>query len=284
MEQANSGIKGAGRLLHWKAWRAYSVMIFSFGGLLVLGPLIINMGLYFIGLEFSSQLQWIFVYIMVFGAVLFLGGLIPWIISRLAYKKQMQKVIESSKALVVDALVQRLQNKDFGHEQAVITILGELEDKKATLPLIETLKDKNDEVRGKSAWALGKIKDERAGEALWAAAQDEKVDKVKGQAAAALRKLNWQPRGTDLEKAKFFVFTGRFDEAIKLGEVGINTALEKLSGNLESKEKGVRLGSIYLLAKIDDLRVISLLTKATKDADGDVRSAAKLALKKINKK
>jgi len=32
-----------------------------------------------------------------------------------------------------------------------------------------------------------KIKDERAGEALWAAAQDEKVDKVKGQAAAALR-------------------------------------------------------------------------------------------------
>jgi len=57
-----------------------------------------------------------------------------------------------------------------------------------------------------------------------------------------------------------------------------------LSGNLESKEKGVRLGSIYLLAKIDDLRVISLLTKATKDADGDVRSAAKLALKKINKK
>ena len=92
-----------------------------------------------------------------------------------------------------------------------------------------------------------------------------KVDKVKGQAAAALRKLNWQPRGTDLEKAKFFVFTGRFDEAIKLGEVGINTAMEKLSGNLESKDKGVRLGSIYLLSKIDDLRVISLLTKATKD-------------------
>jgi HEAT repeat protein len=53
---------------------------------------------------------------------------------------------------------------------------------------------------------------------------------------------------------------------------------------MESKEKGVRMGSIYLLAKIDDLRVISLLTKATKDADGDVRSAAKLALKKINKK
>jgi len=64
------------------------------------------------------------VYIMVFGAVLFLGGLVPWIISRLAYKKQLQKVIESAKDAVVDALVQRLQNKDFGREQAVITILG----------------------------------------------------------------------------------------------------------------------------------------------------------------
>ena len=92
MEQANTGTKDAGQLLHWKAWRAYSVMIFSFGGLLVLGPFLIGMFFYTNAFDLDSGLSWALVYIMGLGAVLFLGGLIPWIISRLAYKKEFQKV------------------------------------------------------------------------------------------------------------------------------------------------------------------------------------------------
>ena len=283
MEKTNSTIRDANRLIRRKAWRAGSVIILSLGGLLFLAPLLIGMAIYFIGIQFSTEVSWAFVIVMGIGVVVFLGGVGSWINARIVYKKQLRKVRESSKDAVVENLIKRIQNEDFGFDQAVITVLGELEDKKATLPLISVLHNDDVGVREKSARALFLIKDERAGEALWAASKDEKDDKVRMQLAIALGNLNWQPGGTDLEKAEYFALTGRWDEVIKLGEVGMNAAIKELGSMLKNKDKWVRFAAIGIIEKFDDLRVITLLTEASKDADGEVRSAAKSALKKIKK-
>ncbi|MBZ8178551.1 HEAT repeat domain-containing protein [Oscillatoria salina] len=66
--------------------------------------------------------------------------------------------------------------------------LGQLKDKRATLPLIYLLKDDWEESRKAAAWALGEIKDSRAAEPLIKALQDNNKE-VRQAAREALSKL-----------------------------------------------------------------------------------------------
>ena len=66
--------------------------------------------------------------------------------------------------------------------------LGQLKDKRATIPLIETLRDDMNEVRQTSAWALGEIGDSQAVDPLIEALADSDKE-VRDAAREALNKL-----------------------------------------------------------------------------------------------
>ncbi len=276
MEKANSTTKDINRLIHRKVFSPVAVL--SLGGLLFLVPLVIGMAVYFMGLEFNTIISWAFVITMGLGVVTFIGGVGLWVSSRLAYKNQIRKLKKSSKDTVVDTLIQRLQKKDFGPNQTVITILGDLEDKKATLPLIETLKDDNALVRWESADALCKIKDKRAIEGLLMALKDIAYP-VRATAAKALEKINWQPDSVE-EKIDYYISRGKWNEIVKLGDAAIDPVIEFL-GN---EGNPWRLLAADTLGKIGDKRAIGPLTEALQDGDEYVRKYAKAALKRINRK
>jgi hypothetical protein len=279
MEKASSATKDADQLVRWQAWRDSSFAIQGLGVVLSLLPFVIGMGLTSSGRELKSGVSWALFIITGLGVVVFVGGVSLWLISLLAYKTQIRKVIESSRGAVAESLIQRVQNKDFGRNQAVITILGDLGDRNATLSLIETLKDNDAGVRKKSARALGNIKDERAGEVLWAALKYDKVDEVQSQAAVALDKLNWKP-AANAEEAYFFIWNKRWAGVEKLGEA----AIEPLIQSLRVGDGYTRLMAAQTLGKLGDKRAVSPLTEALKDEDKNVRSSAKSALNKIKRK
>ena len=284
MEKTEPGRIDADKLFRCKTWRKNSVIIIYLGVTLILLPL--TVGIFFYGF-FAGALSglltpgfgWVLIIIMGIGVVLFLSGVISYFIALSTYSAQKLRIIKTSRDSVVESLVQRVQNKDFGRDRDVITILGDLGDRNATLALIETLKDSDAGVREKSARALGNIKDERAGAVLWAALKDDKVDKVKSQAAVALDKLNWKPC-TNAEKAYFFIWKRQWTKVEQLGEAAIEPLLE----SLRVGDKGRRIVAAQTLGKLGDKRALSPLIEALKDEDKDVRSSAKSALKKIKRK
>ena len=71
----------------------------------------------------------------------------------------------------------------------VIEVLGNIEEQAALDPLIELLKDPNDEIRANSAWSLGKLQNKKALESLIIMLNDE-CPEVRENAAWALGKLN----------------------------------------------------------------------------------------------
>ena len=120
----------------------------------------------------------------------------------------------------------------------------------AVEPLINTLKDKDEEVRYKAAKALGKTGDKRAVEPLIKALEDEYYS-VRQNAAGALDKI------------------------------GDKRAVIPLIKTLEDENEHVRYIAAEALGKIGDKRAVELLTKALEDEDYRVRSKAADALKKL---
>lgn len=93
----------------------------------------------------------------------------------------------------VPILITALQDKNFFQKNPFSRIcaakaLGQLKDKRATVPLIEVLSDDWEETRKISAWALGEIGDVRAVKALSQLTEDEDLS-VREAAQKALSKL-----------------------------------------------------------------------------------------------
>ncbi len=61
-------------------------------------------------------------------------------------------------------------------EKRLLRLLGKLGDKRAVLPLIEALKDEDEDVRKEAAEALGELEDKRAVVPLIEALKDEDVE------------------------------------------------------------------------------------------------------------
>lgn len=72
----------------------------------------------------------------------------------------------------VDTLIQKLKNKDEDVRWRAAYALGKIKDARAVEPLIAALKDENRNVREDAAWVLGEIKDNRAVEPLIAALKE----------------------------------------------------------------------------------------------------------------
>lgn len=279
MEKIKSASTGADQLVHRQAWRVHSRTIISLGGGIICLPIAVYLFLNgLLHIPTSQILDWIFMIIFSVGVVLFLGGVSSYVIAVFAYNAQKRRVIETSRDAVVESLIQRVQENDFGPDQAVITILGDLGSRNATPTLISALKSRDENVRKKAAQSLGKIKDELAVEPLSAALKDTD-DGVRVKAARVLDRLGWKP-SNDTEKARYFIATGQWDEVKKLGEVGIDPVIEVL----RDKSSSIRKEAVKTLGKIGDKRALGPLTEALKDTDQAVRESAKAALHSIQKK
>ncbi len=128
--------------------------------------------------------------------------------------------------------------------------LGLIKDKRAVDPLINALKDKNEEARWKAAWALGNIGDKKAVGPLIYALQDE----------------YWPVR--------------RF-AASSLGKIGHVKSVRSLINVLGDDDWHVRKYAADALGRIGDERAIGPLVKTLNDPDGDVRWRAVAALGKM---
>jgi len=148
----------------------------------------------------------------------------------------------------IEELAKALRHEDPEVRVNVANALKELEDPRATMPLIEALKDECEEVRRAVAWALHWCADERA-------------------------------RNTFIEMLQDRNESVRLWAAHGLQRVGDDTAVEALIKALKDTYASVREQAIVVLAKIGNTRAIGPLTKALEDEDPRVRSTALVNLR-----
>lgn len=117
-------------------------------------------------------------------------GIIGWVITSIRYRQSKQEILKSSEMeeAVVESLIEHVQTKNYGGYGVVISILGDIGNKLATLPIIQVLIDGDEEIKQKSIKTLGKIGDERAIEPLTQALEDES-ENIRNVAKEALEKI-----------------------------------------------------------------------------------------------
>lgn len=217
---------------------------------------------------------------MGFGLLLFFIGGILWAIATATYNAHKRATLASREMedAVVDSLVAHVQGKNGGRYKAIITILGDLGNKRATAAIIPALKDEDAEARQKAAEALGKIEDEAALEPLVLALRDT-AKAVRKEVAGAVEKRGWEP-SDDAQKADYLFATERWDELARLGKPAVDPLIE----GLKDDDKKVRQKAAAALGNIGDERAAEPLADALKDKEEDVRKAAQAALKRTEKK
>lgn len=156
----------------------------------------------------------------------------------------------------VKPLINSIRNRkakwvgDYSYETATLIDIGTI----AVEPLIEALKDANDDLRCQAAEALGEIRDPRAFKPLMEAFKDR----------------NEYVRG---------------DAAIALGKLGNNKALEPLIIKLNKERESIALWKIITgLGLLRDVRACDTLLQLLKDGDRYVKQYAAEALGRIGDK
>jgi HEAT repeat protein len=166
---------------------------------------------------------------------------------------------------VVEPLIEALKDKDSNVREEAAGALGCLCDQRAMTPLIEILKDKDEDsnVRAAAAGALGYLGqtsgDEKAREACIDAAKASKDKQLKygDMREEAMAWLRWgETRGND-------------------------RAIEALISALKDKDSDVRLGACVALGIIGNPKAVEPLIEALKDENGNVCSLAAVALGEI---
>ncbi len=163
---------------------------------------------------------------------------------------------------------------------SAIEFFGEAKSDKAVEPLIDSLKDENNDIQRLAAEALGKIGSKKAVEVLknyhsaihkgflFAHIGKNKIDSEKAV----------EPLIQALKDADSFV---RWNAADALGKIGSEKAVEPLIQALKDVDSSVRWNAADALGKIGSERVVEPLIQALKDVDSSVRWNAADALGKI---
>lgn len=147
-------------------------------------------------LSYISDFFWsIYRFYGTFGVGVFLVflvflGITGEVIASIRYKTLKSRVLKSNEMeeAVVDSLIEHVQTNNYGESGVVISILGDIGNKRTTLPIIQILMDGEGEIKQEAIKALGKIGDERAVEPLTHALEDEN-ENVRKDAKEALEKI-----------------------------------------------------------------------------------------------
>lgn len=162
--------------------------------------------------------------------------------------------VEAARALTaagadaVEPLIGALARKESEARRNAAWALGAIGDKRAVMPLTETLRrDSDEKTREHAAWALGALGDRRANEAISAALNDSSAN-VREQAAWAA------------------------------GAIGEDGAVPSLIASLSDESPRVREQSAWALGAIGDPRAADALRASLRDGDKGVREQARWAL------
>lgn len=161
----------------------------------------------------------------------------------------------------VDSLIKSLKYENWQSNHTLLTTVREyaaealsvIGDKRAVQPLINAMKEDGvEEVRWKSAWALGKIGDDSAVEALNEALNDHYWT-VRENAAKALGKIGNQKGVEPLIKAlNDKEWRVRKYAALALGDIGDENAIEPLLNTLNDEDTDVKRKAMVALGKMGD--------------------------------
>jgi HEAT repeat protein len=168
----------------------------------------------------------------------------------------------------VNLLLNTLKNKDPNVRMNAILALGEIRNVQAVEPLISALKDKDPGVRTRAAEALMKIPDNRAVEPLIIALKDE-YPGVRMNAALAMGGINdkrlVEPLISVLNDNVMLV---RRYAAMSLINIGDSRAVEPLIKLLNDEDSNTRVCAASALGKIKDKRAVEPLIALLNNKEG----------------
>ena len=150
----------------------------------------------------------------------------------------------------VEELAKALRHEDPEVRVRVANALHELEDPRATMPLINALNDEFKEVRRAVAWALQSCADERAHPTFIRMLRD------------------------DNDSIRFWGIHG-------LNRIGDETVVEALITALKDPWDACRMQAVLALSRIGDRRAIDPLIEVLRDEDLGVKSTALVNLREV---
>ncbi|MDY6932021.1 MAG: HEAT repeat domain-containing protein, partial [Halobacteriota archaeon] len=185
-----------------------------------------------------------------------------------------------------ESLMEDLLSRDFIKGEHAADKVNKMPDPKKVQILNKIIaflrsKDDNRGSRVNAAWALGRIGDERAVDALEGALKDEDY-RVRESAAEALVNIGGERAVEALKGAlKDKNPSVRGNAAEALGEIGGERALDALVEALKDEDSGVRGSAAWALGRIGDERAVDALIDALKDKNPYVCGSAAWALGRI---
>lgn len=178
-------------------------------------------------------------------------------------------------------LINALNYKDNEFRFHIISILGEIKDKRAVTPLLSFLENDDTNIRYITADALGKIGDKKAVEPLIKALNDEDVT-VRFNAAEALGKIrdnkSIEPLNKALADEDRLV---REYSAISIAKMSKKEIYNSLITNLNSNEINLISGTLMALGELRNNKTINLIIPYLKFENEFIRRDAAEALGKI---
>ena len=179
----------------------------------------------------------------------------------------------------VEPLIQSLKDKESDVRKGAAEALGTIGDARAVKPLVQALNDDYWDVNKSAAEALGRI-GEPAVESLIAALEDKSAVVRRG-AAKALGEIGDKSAVVPLIQAlKDERADVRYEAAEALGNMG-EPAAEPLILALGDRDSDVRKKAAEALGKVGDVRAVEPLVRALKDRDSDVRKKVTKTLDKL---
>jgi HEAT repeat protein len=180
----------------------------------------------------------------------------------------------------VKPLIQSLKDRDGQVRKLATVALGEIGDVSSVEPLIQVLHDNDSNVRGAAAYALSKIRDLRAVEPLIPFLKDSDSD-VRCKAALALGRISSAEASKPLIHALLYDTDSevRKSAAMALGEIGDPLTSEPLIKAFIDTDYQVRLNAAMALRKINVEEInnnepLEILIQALKDNDSQIQSSA----------
>ncbi len=186
----------------------------------------------------------------------------------------------------VEPLIDAIPKADPGWRWRVVSLLGNLKDRRAVNPLIATLKDENAMVRRWAASGLADMPESRAVEPLIPLLQDENVD-VQRAAIRALACIG-DRRAVEpliaLMTTKTFDVTPRDMAAWTLGHLNDPRAIESLLAVVEDEddEWTVRSSAAEALGYSGDARAVEPLLALLRDESQYLRRSAVIGLGQLD--
>ena len=179
--------------------------------------------------------------------------------------------------------IKDLDSEDSYVRYFAVMQLGRIDDERAIAPLIQTLKDKDEEIRKNIVEILSRMRDKSIDPLIQALL--DKSSKLRTRHRMYIDTSTIDGVRTPITQTYEAKSSwARVGAAYALGEIGDKRAIEPLIQTLKDEDSKIRSSVAEALGKIDDERVVEPLIQLLKDEAWAVRRKAAEALGEIGDK